>query len=105
MSTFSSKDLTEIVQHWLNTPVYGYYGSEYGSDPKSLLQQPNTLGLADNFIAKMKRDIPIIGQMGVGVYFLPIDSEKSALVITADGHFVAAYPTKYQREAYMAYST
>lgn len=105
MSALTSNDLTEMVTHWLNTPVYGYYGSEYGSDPKSLLQQPNTIGLADNFIAKMKRDIPILDGMGVGVYFLPIDADKSVLVISANERFIAAYPTIYQREAYMAYST
>lgn len=105
MSTLTSNDITEMVTHWLDTPIYGYLGSEYGSDPKSLLQQPNVFGLADNFIAKMKRDIPILDGMNVNVYLIPVDSDKSALVIAVNEQFVTAYPKAYQREAFTAFST
>ena len=101
----TNNDFAEMIYHWLDTPVYGYLGTDYGSDPKSLLQQPNNVGLADNFIAKLKRDIPILNEMDVQVYLMPLDEDKSALVISLNNQMVASYPREIGRKPNRAYST
>lgn len=77
-------DIAGMVQHWLSTPVNGYLGSGYGSDIKSLLQQPNSSGLGDAFINKMLNDIPILQQMprgSVNVYFEKVSKDRKRLLI------------------------
>lgn len=61
-----------MVGHWLSTPPNGYLGSGYGADPQSLLQKPMSAGLADAFVSKMEKDVPLIGALqggAVNVYF------------------------------------
>lgn len=104
MANITTQDAQEMVYHWLNTPVYGYLGSDYGSDPKSLLQRPNEIGSADAFIAKMNKDLPILAAYETSVFFVPIDEDKSALVISLDGQFIASFPKQYEQQARSAYS-
>lgn len=49
-----------MVTHWLETPVNGYLGSDYGQDAKAMLQNPQSLGLGDTFIQKLRKDVPIL---------------------------------------------
>lgn len=59
----TGKEIQSMVLHWLRTPPNGYLGSGYGSDPKALLQKPTSSGLADQFMAKLKADVPVIGAL------------------------------------------
>lgn len=52
-----------MVTHWLGTPEGGYLGSTYGSNIKALLQRPQVDSGADEFIQKMKIDIPILNAL------------------------------------------
>lgn len=79
-----SEDMVRMVRHWLSTPPNGYLGSPYGCDPKALLQQPQSSGLADEFIDKMMTDLPILKQLPrgtVNVFFQPIGKDGKRLLI------------------------
>ena len=56
MATITGADIQLMVRHWLHTPTYGYLGSDYGCDPKALLQNPQSIGVANAFIAKLKKE-------------------------------------------------
>lgn len=80
----SADDIFNMVKHWLHTPPNGYLGSGYGSDPHSLLQQPNSSGLADSFIDKMFEDLPALKTLprgSVNVYFEQASKERKILHI------------------------
>ena len=64
--TITAQDVSNQVSHWLGCPVYGYLGSDYGSDLKSLLMTPLSAGLADQLIAKCRQDIPVLSQAAPG---------------------------------------
>ena len=62
----TGEELQDMVTHWLGVPPNGYLGSGYGSDPHSLLQQAQMSQRADEFLAKMASDIPMIGALPRG---------------------------------------
>lgn len=91
--TLESSDLERMIRHWLSTPPNGYLGSGYGSDPHSLLQQPNSSGLGDAFINKMIEDIPVLKQLPAGtvnVYFEQVSKDTKRLLIEV-GSLVIPY--------------
>lgn len=61
--TITTQDLLPMLEDWLLTPVNGYFGSGYGADLASLLLRPLSAPIADEFLNKLKRDIPIFGQL------------------------------------------
>jgi len=63
MASITGRDIQDMVRHWLNAPVYGYLGSDYGCDTKALLQNPQSSGVANAFIAKLKKDLPILATL------------------------------------------
>lgn len=60
MTKITGKDVSGMVQHWLETPTNGYLGSRYGQDTKSLLQLPQADQSADEYIAKLKSDVEVL---------------------------------------------
>ena len=52
-----------MVAHWLQTPVNGYFGSGYGADLASLLLRPLSEPIADEFLNKLRRDVPIVAEL------------------------------------------
>ncbi|WP_313453341.1 hypothetical protein [Stutzerimonas nitrititolerans] len=80
----NGEEVHGMVGHWLATPVNGYLGSGYGSDPQSLIQKPMSAGLGDAFIQKMERDVPVIGILpggAVNVYFEDRDNRSKNLIV------------------------
>lgn len=65
-SLLTPERIHRMVTHWLNTPVNGYDGSDYGNDLASVLMSPFSAGLADAQIAKLKRDVPILATLPAG---------------------------------------
>jgi len=87
-TAINAQDIQGMITHWLNTPVNGYLGSDYGSDAKSLLQKALHSGVADAFIAKMKQDIPILSvipQENIALYSVPEMPDKLRLFIAIAG--------------------
>lgn len=65
--TIKPKDIQDMVTHWLQTPVNGYLGSDYGQDAKAMLQRPMAdTGEADAFLAKLRHDVPAVEAMPAG---------------------------------------
>ena len=52
-----------MLDHWFNSEINGYFGSPYGPDLNSLLMGPLDSPVANEFINKMKQDIPILQQL------------------------------------------
>lgn len=52
-----------MIEHWLATPVNGYFYQSYGSTVKEQLLKNQSAFLADQFLEKMKKDIPILQQL------------------------------------------
>jgi hypothetical protein len=85
-SAINGAELQDMIRHWLNTPPNGYLGQDFGSDAMSLLQNPMRGGLADAFIGKMRKDIPLIGALpasAVDIYFreVPGSNDTKQLII------------------------
>lgn len=91
MSIINGEEVSGMIEHWLTTPPNGYLGSSYGSDPKSLLQRPNTDGLGDQFIDKMIVDVPVLSglpQGAVNVSLKEDDKDSKTLLIDVAGNLV-----------------
>lgn len=59
----TTDDVRAWVDHWLATPVNGYFGTGYGADRASLLLSPLSSVKADEFLSKLKRDIPLLATL------------------------------------------
>jgi len=88
MSPITAQDVQAMVSHWLNTPVHGYLGSDYGNDLTSLLQQAFSGGKADELIAKLRADVPALSVFPdgmVNVYGIQTPPDRLDLVIEVAG--------------------
>lgn len=59
----TAKTILDMVGYWLNHPVNGKYGSDFGAPIYELLMTPLDARVADSFINKMKKDIPILSEL------------------------------------------
>lgn len=87
-TVINADDIQRMITHWLSTPPNGYLGSDYGSDAKSLLQKALHSGIADAFIEKMKKDLPILSvipQENIALYSVPEPPDKLRLFIAIAG--------------------
>lgn len=66
MSIITGTDVHDMTGHWLATPTNGYLGSGYGQDIKALLQNPQASGQADEYLAKLREDVPVLQVMPAG---------------------------------------
>jgi hypothetical protein len=62
----NASTIPDQIRHHLHTPLNAYLGSDYGTDPKSLLQRALTAGEPEAFLAKMQRDVPMLGLLAPG---------------------------------------
>ncbi|MCK9394231.1 MAG: hypothetical protein M0Q44_01405 [Methylobacter sp.] len=88
MSEITGQDIQGMITHWLGCPVEGYHGSDYGQDLKALLHNPQASGQADEFIAKLKADIPILQAFPVGsinLYGVQTSPDRLDLVLEVAG--------------------
>lgn len=66
-----TQKIVNMINHWLATPVNGYFSQSYGSNVKEQLLKNLSAFSADNFLKKLKTDIPILSQL---------DSEQLGIV-------------------------
>ena len=83
--TITATDIQDQVRHNLNTPPNGYLGSDYGSDVKSMTQTPQSSGVANSFISKLKTDVPLTAATGVNVYAENQGVDKKKLYVEVSG--------------------
>ena len=86
----STSLLQDMVQHWLSTPVGTYLGSNYGNSAKSMLQRPQSVMAedADAFIAKLKIDVQVIGQLPadqLGLFMETSAPDVSRIILSIGG--------------------
>lgn len=74
-SKLNGAELQGMVRHWLTVPPNGYLGSDYGSDPQSLLQNPQVSGMGDAFIRKMEKDVPMIQALPKGAVEVALEDK------------------------------
>jgi hypothetical protein len=88
MAAITGLDVQEMVRHWLQTPINAYHGSNYGCDPKSLLQNPQSIGVADAFLKKLKKDVPVLSALpanSVNLYAVPSGVDRLDIFIDVAG--------------------
>jgi hypothetical protein len=88
MSTIDSKEIQKFVNHWLSVPAFGYLGSDYGQETKSLLQRPQSDGAADAYLRKLRTDVPVIDVLPAGstnLYGVQTAPDRLDLVIEVAG--------------------
>lgn len=59
----TAQKLLDMFNNWLATPVNSVFGSSFGCDKSELFLQPLSAPVADNFIRKLKTDLPIFSQL------------------------------------------
>lgn len=69
MATTTS-DVEKMIRHWLSTPPNAYFGSTYGADLNSLLLKRSSQAVAEDFLAKMKKDLPYLSKLPSGTFEL-----------------------------------
>lgn len=80
----NAKDIEGMIDHWLRTKPNGYRGSSYGAPLEELRLNAQTASVANEFIAKMKRDIPILNQLSsdqFGVFFSNVGFETRRIAL------------------------
>lgn len=88
MQNVTGLDIQNFVGHWLKTPLNGYFGLDVGQDLKALLQSPLLDGLADEQIAKLKDDLPVLNLLPAGsvnIYGVASGIDRLDLVIEVAG--------------------
>jgi len=91
MVAINGNDIQNMVRHWLNTPVGGYLGSDYGQDTKSLLQRPHAEGASDSFLLKMRTDVPVLQALpasSMNLYGIPSAPDRLDLVVEIAGQAI-----------------
>lgn len=80
----TQSDVEKMIRHWLSTPVNSYLGSDYGFDKHALLFAPLTMSAADEMIAKLRRDIPVLDVLpldAINLYSVPLAPDKLHFIL------------------------
>lgn len=88
MKKITAQEAQAMVSHWLHTPTNGYLGSDYGQDAKAMLQNPQSLGLGDAFLNKLRQDVPILQTLGtddLNLYAVTEQPDKLKILIEMAG--------------------
>jgi hypothetical protein len=88
MSDVTGNDVQLMVGHWLQTPTNGYLGSPYGQDINSLLQRPQADDAPDEYLDKLRVDVPIITALPEGsanLYAIRTAPDRLDLMIEVAG--------------------
>lgn len=91
MASITGTDIKAMVAHWLNTPVGSYLGSDYGSNIKDILQNPQFDGVADSVVKKMRADIPVLQSMPDGyinIYSVQTAPDRLDMLIEIAGQTI-----------------
>lgn len=92
MATITPNDIQDMTRHWINTPVCGYLGSDYGQDAKSMLQLPHSDGnAAEAFLQKLRADVPVLQVLPAGtlnLYGIPSAPDRLDLVVEVAGQSI-----------------
>ncbi|AUZ05268.2 hypothetical protein ADP71_17410 [Vitreoscilla sp. C1] len=77
------------INHWIHTPQNAYLGSNYGIDLYQYLHKPMTHQMADEIIAKMRADVPVLGSVAedsLNIYSRNDGFDSKIIVIEVQGY-------------------
>ncbi len=72
----TAPNLIAMFDYWFNTPCNSIFGQGFGADRTELFLKPEDTPIADNFLNKLKRDLPI---------FADLSSEQLSVEVEKDG--------------------
>lgn len=76
--------IVAMIEHWLSTPANGYFSQSYGNDIKMHLLVNLSAFTANEFVKKMKQDIPVLQQLSheqFGIVTKTVDFETVKVFI------------------------
>lgn len=85
----SAKFILGQIHHWIHTPQNAYLGSNYGMDVYQYLHKPMTHQMADEIIAKMRADIPVlngVAEDGLNIHARNDGFDSKIIVIEVYGY-------------------
>lgn len=103
-----TSEIAAILDHWQNTPANAYRGSSYGEDHKKLLLKPMNTDIADQYLSKLKADIPLLASLNsdtLAIYSEDIGHDKKRIHLSVGGVLIpiaTADTSNYQGETYDA---
>lgn len=75
------KDVLSMIEHWLSTPPNAYFGLDYGADLNGFLLVAMSEHDANQFIAKLKRDIPLLADVDINLFAEEIAVDKKRMYL------------------------
>ena len=89
----SPYDVQRMVRHWLNTPLNGYLGDDFGNNLPDYLQSPNTANGSSEIMRKMYSDLPVLqllpsGSISVQSFSDPQISDRMNVLVTVFGEVI-----------------
>ena len=88
MSIITGLEIQKMTEHFLKTPVFGYLGSAYGQDNKSMLQQPQSSSAPDEFLRKLRTDVLVLDVLpsnAVNLYGVKSGVDRLGIVLEVAG--------------------
>lgn len=59
----TAQQLVAMFIYWFNTPCNSIFGQSFGADRTDLFLRPEDAPIADDFLNKLRRDMPIFAQL------------------------------------------
>lgn len=90
-SIITSALVHAMVRDWLETPINGYLGSNYGQDFNKYLHRPISTHEADVQLTKLRADVPVLQMLPdetLNLYVMHDQHERSELFIELAGHLI-----------------
>lgn len=81
----TAEHIRQMIIHWLDTPPNGFFSQSYGADAKAMLLRELSADTADDFLDKLRRDIPLIGTLDedqLSISIETIDFDKLNVVLS-----------------------
>lgn len=75
----TAQDVKAMVEDWLDTDPNTIFGNSYGADKAQLLFKPLSAPIADNFLDKLRRDIPLLATLSADQ--LSIEAETQGMSV------------------------
>lgn len=73
-----------MIEHWLNHPPNSYFGWDYGAPISSLFLTTLSAPVANTFIEKMRKDLPVLNMFSnedIAIYVDNVGFEQKKLYL------------------------
>lgn len=73
-----------MIQHWFDHDLDSYFGSDYGAPLSSLFLTALSAPVANNFIEKMRKDLPVLSMYSnedIAIYMKNVGFEQKRLYL------------------------